>query len=194
MAAISARLKSCPTKLASDEIRLEKNWRSWWKAALPREFRRCCPKGHRYENGQGFFHACPFVKFEITSRGVRRRHRRRCDCRHHHRRRNHRARPPPPPPLRPRPPPPPPPPSRCGRASFTTILRPLKSFPFSAATALSASPSSPISTKPNPRGWPEKRSRINATESALIPDSLNSAWTSSSLAWKGRFPTYSFFT
>src|SRR5579864_9226690 len=64
-------------------------------------------------------------------------------------------RPPPPPPPKPpppRPPPPPPPPSRGGRASFTTMLRPMKSWPFSPWMARSASSSLLTSTNPNPRG------------------------------------------
>jgi hypothetical protein len=67
-------------------------------------------------------------------------------------------------------------------------------LPFNAAMAFSASASSLISAKPNPRGCPVKRSRSRVRESGCMPASENSACTSSSVALNDRLPTYSFFT
>src|SRR5690606_13565566 len=76
--------------------------------------------------------------------------------------------PPRPPPKPPRPPPypprPPPKPLRCsrGRASLTVSDRPPCCVPCSAAMAASASPSSAISTNPNPLLRPVSRSAITS--------------------------------
>ena len=84
----------------------------------------------------------------------------------------------------------PPPVRSC--ASFTLNVRPSKSVPFNAAMARAAS-ALDISTKPNPRGRPVSRSLISATFST-VPWFENNARTLSSVAEKGRFPTYSFVT
>src|SRR5436190_3090540 len=86
--------------------------------------------------------------------------------------------------------PPPPPPRGLSCASLTLSGRPPKSRPFSDCMAFCASEFD-ISTKPKPRGWPVSRSLISATFST-VPCSANNARTVSSVAEKGRFPTYSF--
>src|SRR6188768_128194 len=86
--------------------------------------------------------------------------------------------------------PPPPPPRGLSCASLTLSGRPPKSRPFSVCMAFCASELD-ISTKPKPRGWPVSRSLMSATFST-VPCSANSARTVSSVAEKGRFPTYSF--
>src|SRR4029077_20834948 len=141
-------------------------------------------------------------------RHVRRHHHRGHRVRRHHRharrrirRARHRPRPPPPPrgpplppPPPPRPPPypprPPPPPLRsaCGRASFTTRLRPPKFCPFKEFTARSASSSLFTSTKANPRDCPVKRSRIRLTPEGVTPICENHSLSCSSVAENGRFP------
>src|SRR4029077_19437171 len=153
--------------------------------------------------------SCNFRLFAGTTSGDPRRHHRRDrrghgPCLRHHRRHGHHPRlrppppppppprPPPPPPLpppppppkppRPRPPPPPPPPSRGGRASLTTMLRPMKSWPFNPWMARSASSSLLTSTNPNPRGCPEKRSRTRVTFAAVTPVCVNKAVSCSSVA------------
>src|SRR5262249_37376665 len=107
-----------------------------------------------------------------------------------------RRRPPPPPAPRarprypPRPPPPPPPPrSVCGRASFTTRLRPPKFWPFIELTARSASSSLPISTKAKPRDCPVKRSRISLIAEGLTPACAINSCSLSCVTENGRLPT-----
>lgn len=86
-----------------------------------------------------------------------------------------------------------PPPERSRScASFTLRGRPSKSVPFSACIAREAS-ALDISTKPKPRGLPVSRSLISETFST-VPCLENRAFTASSVAVKGRFPTYNFVT
>jgi hypothetical protein len=89
--------------------------------------------------------------------------------------------------------PPPCPPER-GRscASFTLRARPSKSVPFKACIAREASVFD-ISTKAKPRGRPVSRSVINETFST-VPWAENNVRTESSVALKGKFPTYSLVT
>lgn len=77
-------------------------------------------------------------------------------------------------------------------ASLTVRARPSRSVPFSACIAREAS-AFDISTNPKPRGRPVSRSLINETFSTA-PCLANSSRTISSVAVKGRFPTYSFVT
>jgi len=107
---------------------------------------------------------------------------------------------PPPPPGRPppgrrAPPPPgrPPPPPRCsgGRASSTLIVRPSRLLPFSSSIALRASAAEAISTNPNPRERPEKRSATTDAESTL-PACSKKVRRLSSVVSNERPPTYSF--
>ncbi len=77
-------------------------------------------------------------------------------------------------------------------ASLTLRARPPKSVPFSASVARMASALA-ISTKPKPRGRPVSRSLIRASFST-VPCGENRARTVSSVAVKGRFPTYSLVT
>src|SRR5207249_3011518 len=77
-------------------------------------------------------------------------------------------------------------------AQLEVRARPSQSVPFSACAARAAS-SFDISTKPKPRGRPVSRSLIRASLST-VPCGENRARTVSSVAVKGRFPTYSLVT
>ena len=91
----------------------------------------------------------------------------------------------------PRPPPPPPDLSRSC-ASFTLSARPSISAPFRACIARAASEFD-ISTNAKPRGRPVSRSVISETFST-VPCAEKSERTASSVAEKGRFPTYNLVT
>jgi len=95
-------------------------------------------------------------------------------------------------PRSPRPPPPPPGRSALGRASFTLIVRPPTSFPFSPAMAFSPSSAFAISTNANPRDLPVSRSVRMLTRSTC-PKLSKSCRNSSSAVLKLRLPTKIFF-
>src|SRR5258707_6397081 len=82
--------------------------------------------------------------------------------------------------------------ARSPPASFTRILRPRTSIPFSSSIARSASSSDPNSTNPNPRERPPSRSQI--TRAAVTPNPLAvNSWCSSSFVISAETcPTYSF--
>src|SRR5882762_4469656 len=100
----------------------------------------------------------------------------------------------PPPPGRPPPPPgrPPPPPGRgaCGFEISTVIRRPSSSRPFSWEIEFWASSAVHISTNPNPRDWPEKRSVITVADWTL-PHWVKNSLSPSLVVEYARPPIYS---
>lgn len=79
-----------------------------------------------------------------------------------------------------------------GLATLTARGRPMKSFPSKPVTAANASSSEDISTKPNPRLFPENLSVMIRAETT-VPKSEKTVVRSASVVFQGMLPTNNLF-